>query len=656
VNYLSVCSGIEAATVAWHPLGWNPVGFSDIEKFPSEVLKHHYPNVTNFGDMTKYKEWNLGTVDLLVGGTPCQSFSVAGLRKGLEDPRGNLALVYCGILDHFRPKWFVWENVPGVLSSGGGRDFGSFLGAVAELGYGFAYRVLDAQYFGVAQRRRRVFVVGCLGDWRSAAEVLFEPESLRRDNPPSREKREKTTPSFASGSEVGQPYTLRNTLTARMHKDMNSDCNEGQTPVLQPVAFQQNTRDEVRYINGDGSIVGALAASAGMKQTNYLMQPIALAENTIGRQPHNGGNGDGFTEGGPMYTLNASDVDERGIQRTVGTLCADTHPGAYSGQDAYTGRLVPHIVGALTAKGPEAMGAPEVDGQHYIPVAHTVYETHPVDSRVKEMGDVCQTVTSRWGTGGGNVPIALGPTPYRKSKRAQSADDDETWVHGEVSNTINLFDQGDIRTTHAVVQPIALAENTIGRQPHNGGNGDGFTVGGPMYTLNATGVHGVAQPIAWDEELNASINIAGTIVRGGQGGRHDGVAQPICFSSNMSNPDCQENMSPALKLGGHGGNNPPAVAVDIDNTNLTGDIAGNLCAEAQSRTNKGMGVMQSMAVRRLTPVECERLQGFPDNYTNIPWRKSDESPDGPRYKALGNSMAVPVMAWIGRRIQEVESR
>ena len=130
MKYLSVCSGIEAASVAWQPLGWEAVGFSEIEKFPSQVLAHHYPDVTNFGDMTKYKEWNLDTVNLLVGGTPCQSFSVAGLRKGLEDPRGNLALTYCGILDYFRPQWFVWENVPGVLSSGGGRDFGSFLGAV----------------------------------------------------------------------------------------------------------------------------------------------------------------------------------------------------------------------------------------------------------------------------------------------------------------------------------------------------------------------------------------------------------------------------------------------------------------------------------------------------------------------------------------------
>jgi DNA (cytosine-5)-methyltransferase 1 len=194
MKYLSVCSGVEAATVAWHHMGWQAAGFSEIEKFPSEVLAHHYPTVTNFGDMTKYKEWNLNDpIGLLVGGTPCQSFSVAGLRKGLDDPRGNLALTYLGILDHFRPKWCVWENVPGVLSSGGGRDFGAFLGALAELGYGFAYRVLDAQNFGVAQRRRRVFAVGCLGDWRAAAEVLFESESLSGNIKPSRAQRESVT-------------------------------------------------------------------------------------------------------------------------------------------------------------------------------------------------------------------------------------------------------------------------------------------------------------------------------------------------------------------------------------------------------------------------------------------------------------------------------
>jgi DNA (cytosine-5)-methyltransferase 1 len=184
MRYLSVCSGVEAASVAWHDLGWTPVGFSEIEPFPSAVLAHRFPHVKNYGDMTKYKEWDLepGTIDVLVGGTPCQSFSVAGLRKGLDDPRGNLMLVYLGLAEHLRVPWLVWENVPGVLSSNGGRDFGTFLGALGELNYQFAARVLDAQHFGVPQRRRRVFVVAHRGAEARPEEVLFEREGVRRDS------------------------------------------------------------------------------------------------------------------------------------------------------------------------------------------------------------------------------------------------------------------------------------------------------------------------------------------------------------------------------------------------------------------------------------------------------------------------------------------
>jgi DNA (cytosine-5)-methyltransferase 1 len=316
VRYLSVCSGIEAASVAWHPLGWQPAAFSEIEPFPSAVLAHHYPNVPNLGDMTKFKEWEIGAIDLLVGGTPCQSFSVAGLRKGLEDPRGNLALVYCGILDRFKPKWFIWENVPGVLSSSGGRDFGSFLGAVAELGYGFAYRVLDAQYFGVAQRRRRVFVVGCLGDWRSAAAVLFEPHSLSGNPAPSREK----------GQEVA------GTIAARF-------------------GISRNNHEECVTVTPD--VAKCLITKTRLdSETETFVPCIALAENTIGRQPQNGGNGDGFTVGGPMYTLNATGVHG---------------------------------------------------------VAQPVYELHSQDSRVTELKDVCGTVSATYGTGGGNVPVTIQP-------------------------------------------------------------------------------------------------------------------------------------------------------------------------------------------------------------------------------------------------------
>ena len=228
MRYGSVCSGIEAATMAWHPLGWTPAFFSEIEAFPSAVLAHHYGSnmpgeplakngIPNYGDFTQIGE-DAGPIDLLVGGTPCQSFSVAGKRLGLDDPRGNLALEYLSLARRLRARWIVWENVPGVVSSvtdeedgeGGiqsgieGReagdewieesDFATFLSFVRECGYGFAYRVLDAQYvrvdgFGraVPQRRRRVFVVGYLGDWRRAAAVLLEPQGMRGDSAPRRE-------------------------------------------------------------------------------------------------------------------------------------------------------------------------------------------------------------------------------------------------------------------------------------------------------------------------------------------------------------------------------------------------------------------------------------------------------------------------------------
>jgi DNA (cytosine-5)-methyltransferase 1 len=400
MKYLSVCSGIEAATVAWHHMGWEPVGFSEIEKFPSQVLAHHYPNVPNLGDMTKYKEWNIERPNLLVGGTPCQSFSVAGLRKGLEDPRGNLALVYCGILDHYRPKWFIWENVPGVLSSGKGRDFGSFLGAVAELGYGFAYRVLDAQYWGVAQRRKRVFVVGCLGDWRSAAEVLFEPKSLSRDTAPSREKRKETPANAGSSTDRGRWWDggeLAATITTSSDDQRMPDKANAQL-IMQPVAIGTDCYN--------GSITGNVACTMGTPGSSVnasgptVMQPVAVPE--------------------VMATLLSSTA---GVSR----------PG-----NAVTEHLT------------------------YIPMAQPIACIGGLHPNAAIGNDNCPTLTSAMGMGGGHIPA----------------------------------------------------------------------------------------------------------------------------------------------------------------------------------------VAQTMAVRRLTPVECERLQGFPDNYTNI---KTD-CPDGPRYKALGNSMAVPVMKWIGERI------
>ena len=236
MRYISLFSGIEACSVAWRGLNWDAVAFADFDDFPSAVLAHHYPSVPNLKDVVKV-DWSKyeGTADLVVGGSPCQSFSVAGKRLGMDDPRGNLALHYLRVVGAVRPRWFLYENVPGLLSSNEGDDFAIFLGEVAKLGYGFAYRVLDAQHFGVPQRRRRVFVVGCAdGDWRSAAAVLYDAKSLQGDLTSSRQKGEEdsTLASFGLTNEsrsVGRGIDESKpagSLTAGMyhHASINNQC------------------------------------------------------------------------------------------------------------------------------------------------------------------------------------------------------------------------------------------------------------------------------------------------------------------------------------------------------------------------------------------------------------------------------------------------
>lgn len=405
MKYLSICSGIEAASVAWHPLGWEPIAFSEIEPFPSAVLAHHWPDVPNLGDMTKHHEWPT-TIrpDLIVGGTPCQAFSVAGLRQGLADPRGNLTLVFLAILAQYRPQWVVWENVPGVLSDKTGA-FGAFLGGLGELGYGFAYRVLDAQYAGVAQRRRRVFVVAHLGDWRRAAAVLFERDSLQGNPPPSRE--------------AGQGITY--------------------------------------------DVAPCLAASG------------------------------------------------RGFERT----------GDTRGQDC----LIPSVSPAVTSKWAKGSGGPA--------------------------GDECQNLvaTTQYGPVAGSLTARHDSSPC--ADRGQNVVAFSCKDHGA--------DAGEIAPT--------LRSMSADQSHANGG-----------------GQVAVAFGVAESPEV------------------------AHCLRSGASKADKHESTT---------------------------------------------YLATPYAVRRLTPTECERLQGFPDGHSMIPWRNkpADQCPDGPRYKALGNSMAVPVMAWIGKRIQ-----
>lgn len=285
-----MCSGIEAASASWQPLGWTPVAFSEIEPFPCSVLAHHHPAVPNWGDMTKFEEWPDEPIDLLCGGTPCQSFSVAGLRKGLADPRGNLMLTFGAIAAKYRPRWLVWENVPGVLSSNGGRDFGAFLGLLAELGYGFAYRVLDAQYVrveshprAVPQRRRRVFVVGHSGgQWQRAAAVLFERESLRWHPSPRREAWQGVAGTISArtqgGGGLGTDFELGGGPVAHALRGEGFDASEdgtGRGTPLVPAIVNQAMSS--KWAKGS-------AGPAGDEHHNLIPVPIAFPERMSGTQ------------------------------------------------------------------------------------------------------------------------------------------------------------------------------------------------------------------------------------------------------------------------------------------------------------------------------------------------------------------------------------
>lgn len=269
-RYISIFSGIEAASAAWAGLGWEPVAFSEIEPFPCRVLQHHYPNVPNLGDITKI-DWRpyVGAVDLVVGGSPCQSFSIAGTQTGLDGASG-LVREYFRCLEIVRPSFFLWENVPGALSSSHGEDYAFILRQWDKLGYHVAWRVLDAEFFGVAQRRRRVFAFGSLRDWRDPIKVLFERESLCRNPKPRKKKGEADTPAAGTGA------------------------GEASRRVARMAGFGHYTED---------GTASALKARDYKDCTDLV---YSIQGNTIDRQIQNGGNCAGFNEN-VSYTLNTID-------------------------------------------------------------------------------------------------------------------------------------------------------------------------------------------------------------------------------------------------------------------------------------------------------------------------------------------------------------
>ena len=287
MKFLSICSGIESASVAWAPLGYECIGVSEIEPFRSAVLQHHYPEGKNYGDFTQIEKKDIGgkSPDVLVGGTPCATFSVAGLREGIKSDRGNLALEFIRLTKRINPTWILWENVPGVLSSNGGKDLASFLGGLAELGYGFAYRVLDTQYIrtqrfprAIPQMRRRIFVVGHSRNWRNPAKVLFDGEALSWNPPPRREKREENT----------------RTITHRLTRS------------------DQYTQDD---------IAGTIAARDYKSATDL----VAIASG------HSKSNGSGLNQNGAMYTITAHDHHSVLVRNPNNSPCVVFEPRSPDG-------------------------------------------------------------------------------------------------------------------------------------------------------------------------------------------------------------------------------------------------------------------------------------------------------------------------------------
>jgi len=490
MRYGSVCSGIEAATVAWESLGWTPSWFAEIEPWPSALLNYRYPATANLGDMTRIAagilSGDIEAPDVLVGGTPCQAFSMAGLRKSLEDDRGQLSIAYIHLADAIEsvrasrglpPPVTIWENVPGVLST---KDnaFGCFLAGLAgeecelqpsgkkwtDAGcvYGpkrtVAWRVLDAQYFGLAQRRKRVFVVASSRKDIDPAAILFESDGLRRDSAPSRE----------TGKDLAR------CLRARAQSSHREDSDNFVASRM--VSFGE-------YVNDD---TASTVKARDHKDATDLVT-YGIPGNWIGRQPHNGPNQvTPSIEVSPCLTR----TDRHAVAQPIEAIAFDCKASGQSG-----------------------------------------FGVGDIASTMRAMNS-----TNGHQNGGGHIAVAV-------SMRGR-----------EGGATAELGDE---------IQNCLRASSGGGDKPHV-----------------------LAPVIGWDNDLNASKEQMGTLLKGGDGGRHEGV------------------------------------------------------------------MLSTMAVRRLTPVECERLQGFPDNYTQIPWKGADpeDCPDGHRYKALGNSMAVPVMRWIGSRI------
>lgn len=482
----------------------------------------------------------------------CQSFSIAGKRAGLDDPRGNLTIEFARLADRIRPLWLVWENVPGVLSIDGGRTFGAFLGMLVQLGYGLAWRVLDAQYFGVPQRRRRVFVVGHLGGWRGPVSVLFEFASLSGYPPPRRQARQ----GNAGGVEVG-PAGGRFTDTA---PTIDAGCKDG---------FVRNQLG-----------TGVLSSTHGISH--------CLNAGGMGRQ-------DFETETLIAHSLSADGFD--------------------ASEDG-TGRGVPLIAGTLSTRSGASSGRDLSDSSALLPVAFNLR-----------------------GRDGGAMPESSQTASIRSAP-------------GGSTNSYVAFSAKDHGADADEIAP------TLRGMGHDSSHANG---GGQIAIAFSTSQRGEARQRDVHGSLNSSRGGGSQIDGILQSSTSDQTASPTAYALHGSDKTARAasstDIAGSLRTRAPGSiENTSTTAVLQERsvpTSLTDSQAARIHETGTNNTPRNPPHAQ-MAVRRLTPRECERLQGFPDDYTLVEYRGRQAS-DGPRYRALGNSMAVPVMRWIGQRIAAADA-
>lgn len=636
IKYGSVCSGVESATLAWHDLGWIPVFYAEVEPFPSAVLMQRFgatkpkrplspeaavsgkeakkrlawakeinrmPDsgvIPNLGDFTKIQKDDYdGGIDLLVGGTPCQSFSVAGNRKGLSGVSG-LALEFIRLAYETGCRWVVWENVPGVFSTNRGRDFAAFLSGLTGQQietpddgwrtaglvrngrndrFGVAWRTLDAQYvqthqfpYAVPQRRRRVFVVGYFGDWQPAAKVLLEPERLSWDNPPSRKTRQDSAISSVDGSaETGGLHRVSHTVR------MREGCSGG----------------------GKGPLISTERSLT-----------LATANDQTLVQWWDG------TEKADTLTCTSNNQlmpDKKKLQCVIDMRQIEVQEDTVS----------PTLVATDYKGGKAVYEEPEV----------ICYENHANDSRITETDGVAPTITGRCGTGGNNLPLLQDVLGFIKN----DAGGDQEGYWDEVFPTVRSQVIPAVAAKECFNITPCDANGTRADRP-NGGLYVTKAEAGKTVTANGPGTETVvieSEVIALDGDKMAKAERKGG---SGLGISEDGVM----YTQTAKDVHAVAYQSPQ--------------GVDVYNQQITGDVAGTLTSASGEPNTSGPKVMSRATVRRLLPVECERLMGFPDNHTRIPWRgkPEEECPDSPRYKACGNSMCVNVMQWIGERIDAAE--